>query len=316
MSSTSIAPAWSQDRQAPSVVQLGWWEWFSFFVIQAVVKGLVTCVSLSGLYRIGRMFGTLEWLLQYKRRRRFGAAMERVLGRRPCRHERRKATREFFARKRCDKLLYLIFDSLPRETAVKLLSIGNQAILDAAVSRGKGVYVAMAHHGAHHVIATLMAFKGFKVAGVRDRHESGLRRYMRSRLARRDPDFPRMRVIFADGFPREIYRCLEDGYLLGSAMDVARVRNLHHKTQPVKIFGEERAFLTGPLRIAIRCGSPVLQAFVIPEKDFRYRLEFVEWLADPEQIEDESHAVAEAMKTYAANVERFVRASPSLLSRV
>ncbi|MEK7731350.1 MAG: hypothetical protein AAB363_05790, partial [Planctomycetota bacterium] len=79
---------------------------------------------------------------------------------------------------------------------------------------------------------------------------------------------------------------------------------------------ETRPFPSGPLRIAHRCRAPVLQAFVLPENGFRYRLEIVGILIDPDLSTNEDLAVAEAMRTYAMNVERYVRASPSLLTRV
>ncbi len=216
---------------------------------------------------------------------------------------------------RCDKLFYLVCDRLPRERAVGLLTVDNEPLLREAVARGHGTYTAMAHHGALHVVALLMALRGYKLAGVRDRQEGALRRWVQHRLDVLYPELGRMRVLFADTFPREIFRCFEDGYVVASAMDVSRVRFGHQKTEEVTIFGERRAFLSGPLRIAIRCGAPALQAFVIPEPGFRYRLELVELLADPRGVTDEDRAVETAMRAYAANVEKFVRAWPSLLTR-
>ncbi len=305
-------------------VKLSLWEYVSFTTIHAVAAGLLACLSLSGFYKFGRLFGTLEWLINYKRRRRFGAALERVLGRKPGAKERRRATREFFMRNRCDKLFYMIFDRIPREKAMTLMSIGNQALLDEAVARGRGVYLAMSHHGGLHVIAMLMALKGYKTAGVRDRREGAIRRYVQDRFDRLHPEFQRMRVLFADSYPREIYRCLREGYLLGSAMDVSRVRHSKQKTEEVTMFGEKQPFLSGPLRIAIRCRAPVLQAFVVPEPAFRYRMEIVAALVDPDLLgrdsnlapADEEAAILRALRTYAANVEEYIRASPSLLSRI
>lgn len=292
------------------------WEYVSFTIAHAMTGWLLACLSLSGFYRFGRMFGTLEWLINHKRRGRFSATLQRVLGRVPTAGERRRATREFFVRTRCDKLFYLILDRIPRDKLMALLSIGNQALLDEALARGRGVYLAFSHHGAHHVIAMLMALKGYKTAGVRDRREGAIRRYVQQRFDRVYPEFQRMHVLFADGYPRDIYRCFKDGCLLGSAMDVSRVRDPNQRTEEVAIFGEKRPFLSGPLRIALRCRAPVLQAFIVPEDGFRYRLEIVEILVDPEKVRDEAAAVARAMHTYADNVERHLRASPSLLSRV
>ena len=121
--------------------------------------------------------------------------------------------------------------------------------------------------------------------------------------------------MYADSFPREIYRCLQDGFVLGSAMDVSRVRDPRQRSKEVIIFGKKQDFLTGPLRIAIRCKTPVLQAFVLPGPDFRYELQIVESLFDPQRLEYEEATVERAISRYAQNVETYVRAYPALLTR-
>lgn len=296
--------------------RLSRWETFTFAAAHSGVSLLYRVLSLRGLYRFGQWFGTVEWLINYKRRRRFAASLREVLGREPSAGERRRATLDFFRRSRCDKLFYLIFDRIPRDVALDLLSIGNQQRLDEAVTRGRGVYIALSHHGPHHVAAMLMALRGYKVAGVRDRREGGLRRYIQDRCDRLHPEFRRMRVIFADGYPRDIYRCFSEGYLVGSAMDVSRVRHPNQKIEEVTMFGEPRSFLTGPLRVAIRCRAPVLQAFIIPQADFRYRLEITASLVDPDVEAGEAETYAQAVRSYAENVEAHVRRSPALLTRL
>jgi len=292
------------------------WERASFACAHAVAAALLLCLSLEGFYRFARLFGTVEWMINFKRRRRFAKALECVFGHKPARSKRRRATLEHFRQTRCDKLFYLVFDRIPRDKAMALFSIENSALLDEAVKRGRGVYVAMSHHGPHHIAGMLMALLGYKTAGVRDRREGGIRRYVQDRFDRLYPEFGRMRVLFADSYPRDIYRCFQDGYLLGSAMDVSRVRRANQKVEEVSIFGDRRVFLSGPLRVAVRCQAPVLQAFMIPDKGFRYRLDFVGMLVDPQTMEDEDKAVAEAMRVYAANVEDYLRATPALMTRV
>jgi lauroyl/myristoyl acyltransferase len=314
-------PAKAAIRQPPAIEpvadepRLGRWQQLAFWIAHATTSALFAVLGLSGLYRFGRTFGTIEWLINHKRRRRFAAALRRVFGDQLRGADRSRWTREHFMHTRCDKLFYLVFDRLPREQALGLLTFDNEPLLQTALARGRGAYTAMAHHGALHVLALLIALRGYKLAGVRDRQEGALRRWVQHRLDVRYPEMGRMRVLFADTFPREIFRCFEEGYVVASAMDVSRVRFEHQKTEEVTIFGERRAFLSGPLRIAIRRGAPALQAFVIPQPGFRYRLELVELLADPSKVADEDAAVEHAMKLYAANVETFVRSWPSLLTR-
>jgi predicted LPLAT superfamily acyltransferase len=139
---------------------------------------------------------------------------------------------------------------------------------------------------------------------------------VQSRFDRLYPEFQRMRVLFADAYPRDIYRCLKEGYVLGSAMDVHRLRHANQRSQAVTVFGERRGFLTGPLRVALRCRTPVLQAFLLPDTGLRYRLEIVDTLLDPDRVSDEDSAVSAALDRYCRNVERCVRAHPSLITRI
>jgi len=307
----------AEEMTAPSAgPRLTLWEHASFTIAHAGATAMLHLLSLEGLYSFGRGFGTIEWLINFKRRRRFADSLSYVLGAVPTAGERRRHSRQFFMQSRCDKLFYLVFDRITRQAALTRLTITNQKLLDDALARGRGVYMAMSHHGPLHVVAMLMSLRGYKTAGVRDRREGALRRYIQDRFDRRYPEFRRMRVLYADSFPREIFRCLRDGFVLGSAMDVSRVRDPRQRTEEITAFGERQHFLSGPMRIAVRCRTPVLQAFILPEKDFHYRLEIVETLIDPDHAEDEDAAVSAAMQRYAANVERYIRRYPNLVTRL
>jgi lauroyl/myristoyl acyltransferase len=295
---------------------LSFWDRVSLGTVHTAASFLLILLSLRGLYHFGRAFGTLEWLVNYKRRRRVRRALEKVRDQRLSISERGRIIRELFMVTRCDRLFYLIFDRVPAGRAAELFSISNRALLDSALARGRGVYVALSHHGPHHVAATLFAMCGYKIAGVRDRKESSLRRFIRQRLERKYPDFEGMRVIFADRYPREIYRCFKDGYVVGSAIDVSRVRDPKQKTERAVIFGEERLFLSGPLRLALRCKAPILQVFLVPGPGFRYRAEVVDMLLDPEEVKDEEAAIHEAIQRYASRVEAHVRKHPYWLSGI
>ena len=292
------------------------WEKLSFGLAHQTVALLLAVLGLEGLYRFGRAFGTIEWLINFKRRRRVRRALEEVMEA-PSARPRRRYTREHFAQTRCDKLFYLVFDRLPRETALACLSFPGQEIAEKALSHGRGIYAALSHHGPLHVTSMLFALRGYKLAGVRDRREGAIRRYIQGLYDRKYPEFGRMRVLYADSFPRDIYRCLQDGFVLGSAMDVSRVRDSRQRHHEVTMFGKTQIILSGPLRIAMRCKSPVFQAFILPEPGFRYSLQ-IEELLDPSKL-DESEletALEAAVRRYAANVEEYIRKAPHLLTRI
>ncbi len=306
----------SETRTAAKPSGLSTWEWLSFSTTHAVVSAMLAVLSLRGLYHFGCMFGTAEYLINFKRRRRFVRALTKILERKPTRDERRKWTHQFFKETRCDKLFYLILDRLPREQAADLLTMTNEPLLRECVERKHGVFFALSHLGSQHIVGVLLGMKGYKVSGVRDRNESGLRRFVQDRLDRREGASGRVRMLFADGFARDIFRCYRDGCIMGSALDVNRLRGENQKAEYADMFGEKRPILTTPMRIALRCKAPVLHGFVVHESHFRYRFELIGMLIDPETVEDEETAVQKAAQTYAHHLEAKLKARPSLITRI
>ncbi len=305
-----------QEIAAQPIKPLGLLSLIRVSFVRRFAASLYMLLSLRGLYRFGRFFGTLEYLVNYKKRCKFARRLEHIRGKKSPTSERRVLTRDFFAQSRCNKLFYLIFERLAEENANALFSVTNREMVDACLKRGRGLYVAVSHHGAHHVAGLLFALQGYKLAAVREHGEGAMLRYMQARLDKKYPQMARTKWLYPDTYPREIMRLFRQGYVLGSAMDVSNVRRQHQKTEMVRVFGEERPFLSGPLRMAIRCKAPVIQCFIISEPNFKYRAEMLGPLVDPELIEDEEETVARAMQEYAANVERYVRKYPSSISRL
>ena len=302
--------------ETPQIMPVSTWERFSFAVLRVAVYGLARCVTLPGLYRFGQVFGFLEWAVNYKRRRRFAARLRSVLGEGLPAPAVRKATLDHFIRVRCDKIIYLILDLLPREQMVQRFEIVNRHLLDEALTRGRGAYIALSHHGAHHVAALMMSLLGYKVAGVRDRREGAIRRYVQTMYEQKYDELRNARIIYSDAFPRDIYRCFRDNFTLGSALDIQRQRDAHLKTAEVDFFGSKQRFLTGTIQIALRCGATILQGFIISDANFRYRFELHGPLADPANAEETPDSLEQIMRRYAANIERYIRRYPAQISKV
>jgi len=293
------------------------WDRMKFMLVRGFLWAWARSFSLKGLYLFGQFFGTCEWLINYKRRRRFHENMNQIFGAafEQNRGVLRWACWRHFTRIRCDKLFYLIFDKLPREKILNRIRFHNREILDEAIRRNKGVYVCMSHNGSHHVLILLMALMGYRVAGVRDKNEGALRKYVQEKYDETFPEFRAIRMFFADSYPRDLYRCFRDGFILGSALDVARQRSAHLRTSEVKMFGQEREFLTGPMHIALRCGAPILQGFVVSSKNFYFKLIVKEPLVDPDTAGDDPATVQNAMQHYADNIAEHLMAYPDHISK-
>jgi len=293
------------------------WEHFSLGTVHAAVSLIHAVGSVRGLYGFGRAFGFVEYLINHKRRRKFAAAMRRICGSDVSSARVRAETRTYFMNTRCDKLFYLALDRLGIEDAKAQIHIVGRAHLDAAVAQGRGVYLAFSHHGPHHIIAVLFALLGYRGALVRDAKEGALRRYVQHRLHRKYPELTeRSRIVLAAIYPREIYRLLADGFILGSALDIGRIRDSRNKTLMVRMFGEDRPVLTGPLRIAIKTKVPVLQTMISPRAGGGYEMEFMSPLIDPDAEGDRDEALARGLQLYAERVEQYVRRRPHLVSNI
>jgi len=297
---------------------LSWYTRLKFGAVRWVLYIWVRLFSLRGLYLLGRTFGTCEYLLQFRRRRRYREALAQIFpeGIEPARMKR--IAWASFRRTRCDKLFYLIFDRLPREKIMRRIRFHGRQYIDDALARGRGVYVMLSHNGSHHVAGLLMALLGYRCAGVRDRNEGALRVYIQERYARTFPEFAAIRMLYADSFPRDIYRCFQENCVVGSALDVGRIRGMNLKTCPVRIFGEKREFLTGTLQVAMRCRATILQGFVVSRPNFYSRLIVQPALYIPgeQRDEDPERLIPEIMQRYADGIEAHVREHPDHLSRV
>lgn len=293
-----------EDRPIPLFVQV------RIAFVRAFLMGWSRLFSMSGLYLLGRVFGTLEYLVDYKRRRRVHVKLRSLFKNEQPPSWFRHHTRRYFMRVRCDKMFYTIMDRIPRGKLMNRIKLHGRENMDNALAKGNGLYVALCHFGAHHVAGLMTALLGYKVVGIRDPRESPVRRYIQKKYRETFPEVAGMEMFMASSFPRAVYRQFKANKLVASLLDVDRSRGETTRTMPVRFFGETRDFLVGPIQIAIRCGATTAQGFIESRKNFYYGLIVTPPLIDPANIAEEEHTVAGALQRYADGVERFVREHP------
>ncbi len=291
------------------------WERVSFTVARFYLRVLLRVLSLSGLYRFGQVFATLEWLINAKRRRRFARVLPDLLGHQLSNAEIRRASLRHAVRVRNDKVFYLIFDYLRPETIERQFTIKNRPFIDDALAMGKGAYLAMSHQGSHHVALVNLLAAGYTIGGVRDTREGAIRRFMQHKFNAKGGK--QIRYFHNDVFPRQLYRWFASNALLVSAMDSTRVHRENHKTTSITMFGRARDVLTGPIELAARCGAPALQAFLISRPGFHYEFEVHGPLLDPAKRDHLSEEeLQRTLQLYADRIEAFVRKNPCHVSRI
>lgn len=314
----STARSAEDQRRRESEKGVSWYDRAKFSIVRWFLSGWAAAFSLKGLYLLGWWFGTIEYLINFKRRARYRAELREVFPEGLTRARESNIVRSYFRRTRCDKLYYLIFDRLPREKLMRRIRFHGRQHLDQALARGHGVYVMLSHHGSHHVAGLLMALLGYSCAGVRDRNEGAIRRYVQEKYAQTFPEFAAIRVLYSNSFPRDIYRCFRENRVVGSALDVNRVRGETLKTCPVRIFGRTREFLTGTLHVALRCKAVICQGFVVSRPNFYFRLILKPPLHVPEPAAPAGtpEQIAEIMQMYADGIAEHVREHPDSISRI
>ena len=280
--------------------------------VRSFLINYARALGMSGLYRLGRFFGFLEFLCDYKRRRRADRKLIDLFGDELSPAVRRRHVIRYFMRVRCDKMFYTIMDRIPRGKLLNRIKLKNRESVDGPLAEGKGLYVALCHYGAHHVAGLMMALLGYKLAGVRDARESHVRRYIQNKYRETFPEVAAMKILMATSFPRQIIRQFKEGQLVASLLDVDRRRGETTRTQKVQFFGKPREFLTGPVQIALRCGAPMIQGFIVSRPNFYYQLIPSPPLIDPAEAEkmSEDEVLRHVMDRYALGVEQFVRRHP------
>ena len=276
----------------------------------------VRAFGLSGLHGLGRVFGTLEYFVDYNRRRRVRQKLVSLFKDRFSPAWQRKITWRYFMRIRCDKMFYTIMDRIPRQQLMSRIKLIGGENLDKALAEGNGAYVALCHFGSHLIAGLMMALLGYDIGGVRDPKESHVRRYIQRKYRETFPEVAKMKLFYATSFPRQIYRHLRGNGLLASLLDVDRIRGDNTKTHPVDFLGEKREFLVGPVQMALRCGSPIFQGFVVSRRNFYYQLIVTDKLIDPKDVADETAALGSVMQHYANGVADFARRYPDHLMRI
>lgn len=275
------------------------------------VRLLLCCVlevgGLAALWRVAQFCGRMEYQFCHRRRRRVRRALQsQIANARELDIER--CVRRWFRRMRCDRWFYLIADRVPRAELVARVAIVGEEHLRDAVGQGRGVMALLSHHGSHDLLPVLIGGRGYRCAGIRARENRAARAYMQPRLAESLPELAEFETGLTASFPRQVLRWLGQGAIVGCAVDVippgfGQLRSV----TTTDVHGRSRPFLTGPLRIARQQGAAVVQALLVSEPQYRFRV-IVEPIA-PEATLEQAAAI------YAARVCAWEDARPDHLSR-
>lgn len=202
----------------------------------------------AALIACGRALGAIAWMFARRTRRLACENMRRSLG------DERLARRSF------DELGALLGDTIallrPTEPVRLGFAPGAREVLERAREAGRGVVLITAHLGPWERLAAALVAEGFPLTTpVRTSYDPRLEALLHAPLRRNrgvhaiDRDAP--------GTPRALVRALRANEVAGFLIDL----NTRVASVRVPFFGHDAWTPSGPARLALRTGAPVVAAF-------------------------------------------------------
>lgn len=261
-------------------------------VALAIVRRLPRRVLVS----FGRVVGAVAWVVAGAARRRAIANVARALP---------EANAPRLVRRCFVELGAMLGDTIAlldlRSAAALPFLPGARETLEAARAEGRGVILVTAHLGAWERLAASLVEAGFPLTTpVRvsydprlEAHVVGPLRALRG-VSAIDRDAP--------GTPRALVRALRAGEIAGFLVDLdTRVSSV-----PAPFFGCEARTPSGPARLALQLGAPVVAAFATRDGIA------VELLRPASARGEASHeAVTELVTAMNRSIERAIRREPT-----
>ncbi|MBI2390286.1 MAG: lysophospholipid acyltransferase family protein [Deltaproteobacteria bacterium] len=244
-----VRARWSRGQRAKNDV---------IYALVVVALAVARSLPRSALVAVGRALGALAWVLAPSVRALSIANVSRAFP------ERSPAGARALARRAYDELGALLGDTialLRADEPVRLsFAPGAREVLDAARACGRGVVLITAHLGPWERLAAALVAEGFPLTTpVRVSYDPRLEDLLHAPLRRSrgvralDRDAP--------GTPRALLRALRANEIAGFLVDL----NTRVAAAPLPFFGAPAWTPTGPARLALRTGAPVVAAFATRE---------------------------------------------------
>jgi lauroyl/myristoyl acyltransferase len=293
---------------------LSWFVRIKYMFIRGWLLMIVKLAGLNGLYAFGQFFGFIEFILQYKKRKRIRIRLSEIFGKPISASRARAVARQQMIRIRCDKMIYTIMDRIDRKDLMDRFEMDGREYLDQAVQRGKGTFFMFSHQGSHHLGGILLTLSGYPIIGLRDPNESSLRMYIQEQYEKRFPEFADLHITSSESFARSYFRAFKKNLIVAAAMDIWRDRG-NVRTVKVNFFGQEREFASGMTHIALRSKAVILVGFLLSLPNYHYRMIFHPWLTEPDSAMETPETVQKVMEDYAHLIEEHVRKYPEHISK-
>ena len=195
---------------------------------------------------------------------------------------------------------FLYLPKLPLDKLKKIVKVKNEEYLKAALAKGRGVIVIVAHFGNWELMGPRYTEYGSSTVIAFPQSNR-----LTDKVITRYRTNAGMKIIFTGSAVKEILRALKNKGMVGFLAD----QDAHGEGVFVNFFGRPAATSRGPAVFAIRTKAPMIMSFIVREKDNTHTVHFEPELplVDTGNFEAD---VKKNTKNWSAVLERYVREYP------
>ena len=188
------------------------------------------------------------------------------------------------------------------EHAADLFSVEGEEHVQAALARGRGALILMAHYGSWEMLAAHAAHRGYKLHIVAKKFKNDAVDRLWNRLRERYG----VSVIYAHNAARPVLRALRENALVGFMLDQHRPRE---QGVFVQFFGRPACTSPGLAILSSQAQAPVVPVFIRRRDDGGHHIRVLPLIEPPPDREPAT--VLRYTQRYTTILETEIRAHPS-----
>ncbi|MBI5454280.1 MAG: lysophospholipid acyltransferase family protein [Deltaproteobacteria bacterium] len=285
------------------------------WLLMGPFRAVAPLLPASVIYVMGRLGGMLYCAVAKARGEIIERNLEKLMG--SSRVDAKEVARRSFVNYIMSEFEVFLYKRLGSRNIGRFVEAEGLVHLDDALKLKKGVVLLHAHFGNEHMLMPGLGHRGYKInqvglasgdavaniEKVLNRKSDGL---MMSwfRLKGECEKYLPANFIFLNNQMRAALKVLEKNEILAISMD-----GMGQNMTEVRFFNIDAEFMTGPVRIALMAGSPIVPVFMVRKKNGRHRLIIEPPLSGIKTVED-------GVKAFAALLEDYMRKYPCHYARL
>ena len=269
------------------------------FLVNGICRGLAR-LSRPTVLRLGARVGWVSGHVVRHRRAESSARLRRALP--ELSEQQIDATLNGMYRNLATNIVEILREAGGAEENIReLFSNEGEEIVIAALARGRGALMLMAHYGSWELLAMYTAQRNYQLSIIAKKFKSDTVNHLWNRLRQRYG----VTVIYAHNAARACIRALRENKLVGFMLDQSRPRD---KGVLVTFFGQPASTSPGLAVLSSQAQAPVIPVFIQRRPDGGHHIRVLPLIEPPPDREPAT--VLRYTQLYTTILEREIRAHP------